>query len=245
MDYFPWYRHAMDLLRSEEAPSTISYKKPAFQMSSLIVSRHEASATPNACETSICKAVEASSTALEAREGHPIEEKEGRQTILSETKEELPGSRKGSERPTLLTGSVLKECMEGIHRCWDHPICVGRHFPSKPPDLEWEGSTAIALVAMISMKGCPYFLQMMSNTQGRRDQSVKRTWSGQLSWSALRLSPGMYCVVRQIVNCSAQVRIHCARLNITQETVPPCYFMYATIVALLLIKTTYPPVTRS
>ena len=47
----------------------------------------------------------------------------------------------------------------------------------------------------------------------------------------------MHLAVRKTENCSAQLRIFCAKLHITWETVPPYFFIYATTAALLLFKT--------
>ena len=61
----------MDFLRSGETASANCLKKPTFQMSCLIVSRCEASATPDPCETSICDVELSDSMALKVREGCP------------------------------------------------------------------------------------------------------------------------------------------------------------------------------
>ena len=80
----------MDLRRSDDDVPATCLKKGTFQMSHQVVFKREDGVTP--CGTSECKVEQASSTAWALREGHPQEEKEGQQTILSEAKEELPGS---------------------------------------------------------------------------------------------------------------------------------------------------------
>ena len=46
--------------------------------------------------------------------------------------------------------------------------------------------------------------------------------------------------VRKTENCSAYPRMFCARMHITQKLMPPCFFMYATTVVFLLLKTWTP-----
>ena len=79
----------MDRLRSEEAASTTFLKKLEFWMSRLAVAKHETSATPNPCETSSSEVELTGFTAWRAHEGHPPEEKESQQSILSDAKEEI------------------------------------------------------------------------------------------------------------------------------------------------------------
>ena len=98
-------------------------------MSCLIVSKREVSAILNLCETPGRKVDLVDSMPLEAQGRCPPEKKECRQTNLSESKEELPESWRGSEISTLSTGSVIEEQMEERYRRQDCTNCA------KPSDL--------------------------------------------------------------------------------------------------------------
>ena len=62
----------------------------------------------------------------------------------------------------------------------------------------YRGSLVFTQVAKRSRWGPPNTLQIHSNTLGRRDHSMGRTWSGRPSWSArMFFLPGMYLADRQ------------------------------------------------
>ena len=128
------------------------------------------------------------------------------QQITSGAKKERWGSQLGFVRSKLSTGPVLEEWMRRSHRCRNHPICVEKHLPSMPWDLEWETykeSFVFTFMAKRSMWQLNS-LQMMLNTKGRSDHLGRRNWSGQLSWSAkMFFFPRMYLTVKETKkNCS-------------------------------------------
>ena len=71
----------------------------------------------------------------------------------------------------------------------------------------YKGTFVFVPVAMKLMRGCPYSLQMATNTRGRRDHSVGSIWSGWVSWLVRMFTfPRRYHVVKNIANCSAPGR---------------------------------------
>ena len=79
---------------------TAPLEKPVFLMRCLIVSRFEPGVKPQApdlCESSLSEAELSCSMAMEAQGRCPPEENEVWSTILSEGKEEIQGSWRGSK----------------------------------------------------------------------------------------------------------------------------------------------------
>ena len=116
----------MDCRRSDDEAPTTCLEKHDFQMSRWIVSKCEDQATPDPCETSKCDVEQADPTTWVVQEGHPPQEKKGWQTILSDAKEEIPESWRGSEGSKLLIQSDLEQRMEGRYKRSDSYNCAER-----------------------------------------------------------------------------------------------------------------------
>ena len=169
--------------------SATTFKTPTLWTSRLTTSTGENEATPGPCKSSLHE-VELDSTAWRAWEVLPPEELRDLLTILS------PGQRVVTRTFERFVESITlnkpvfedqggngKKTLRLSHQCWKascfHTTETGTYCDS----------FAFGLVANRFMWGWSYNMQMVSNTQGRKDHSVRTTWSGQLNRSVRTLLP--------------------------------------------------------
>ena len=80
--------------------------------------------------------------------------------------------------------------------------------------------------------GWPNSLEMSLNAWGKEDHSVGRTWSGWLHWSARMFFPRIYLATMVTTCRSDQGMIPWAGLQMSRDTVPPCFLRYIITLAL-------------
>ena len=127
------------------------------------------------------------------------------------------------------------QTLRSSHWCWK--VSSFQHIGFRMGETQIR-SFVFSLEVNRSTWGRLNFLQMLLNTQGRRDHSIGRIWSAQLSRSArMFFFPRMYLAMMLTMCSSDQAMATWASPYVSRDTIFPCFLRYATTVVLLLFKT--------
>ena len=186
LHHFTWQRYTVDLLKFETMTSATSFKEPALQTICLITSSCEVAPYPDLCEVSWGVAgPEDSATRSFSKRASRSANHSWDQRGATRAKEKFVDSITLNKTCFIREKGGNALAMRSF-KWWWKASCL--HVMWSETEDTYKGSFVFALVANKSKWRKSNTSQMISNTRGRRNHSVRRTWSRWLNWTTQMMS---------------------------------------------------------